>query len=784
MVDLKAASDFLSLLDGDSFTFQTFTDNKEAKKKIKKFDPLGTTVTGTFDEHKDLLESLSKKGAGVFVQINAGKGRGKKYIDGIRAVFIDLDNPDTSDASLQSVRKYMPRASIFVESSKGKYHLYWKVKDCPLDLFSSFQRSLAIKFFSDISMSNLDRVMRIPGFPHQKKEPQNVRVIMSSEHVYSVQELKDLASNAPNLTPTGVDTPKVSITTDVFGMDLPDSHVSVSEFKDGSRTNQAVAEIGYLISQGFSASEVRAKIESINENSKLPLTDTELNTEVFGCIDKWVDEREAEKKSLEDLGTIPTPPKAGVVPQPPIDKPSMEPPSPPDSTPEEGHTLGKWIDRFRFVEVGSRVIDTTKNGIHAESSLADFKNKYANVFINSQAKLHNRWFQYPGRKDVRDTIYYPTAEKEIIYQGETMWNIYTPSEVNPVSKCDPAKIRIFLDHIKFMFPGKPQQEIILKWLAMTVRHPEIKIPWAPLLISKQGVGKGFIYKTLELLVGAHNCAMILPDRFDNQFNGFMERQVICIDEMKNNGRQNYADKMKSYISETTAEINKKGVGEVTREVFGNFIIFTNHADAAFIEDGDRRFWVYKIAANKHRPEYYSDLWKWLREEPQAVNHLLRFLMDIDLTNYDHATVPIATEAKLEMVEHAKSALELEVIDAIANRDGLFAADLIGYTTFKDYVEMREGNITKAVEGRLRHLWGKLFVPLPNAKSGITPNDDVTKIRQRVRCFRNFEHWSVQPLESLKYELTRSIQMATGAQTILPANLKDVSGDKDAKPSSS
>ncbi len=790
MVDFKEAEAFLSVLGGEEFTFQTFTDNKD-KKSTQKFDPLACVLTGTFLEHKQILSELSAQGAGIYVQINGGLGRGKKFIKDVRAVFVDIDSPDSSKQSMQSIQKFMPKPSMVVKSSPGKFHVYWRTSDCPLELFPKFQQSMAITFYTDDAIKNLDRVMRVPGFPHQKGEPQEVKLLMHSDAHYKINELRVAAGKAPSLTPVEIAENKTTGKKDVFGLDMPVGHIPLTELKDGERVVSAVREIGYQISQGYSVEEVRANIQKLNTVSPVPLSVSELENEVFPCLAGFAKKRDddiTEMRKVRDEGRVEKKKQAHQIPQPPAEMPSVDPAPPaPSADPveKEVHTLGKWIERFRFVDLGSRVIDTTKNGIHAENSLSDFKNKYTNVRLNNKATLHSKWFQHPLRKDVRDTIFYPTSQKEIKYQGEVMWNIYTPSDINPVEKYDQKKIQPFLDHIEYMFPGKIQQKIILEWMAMTIRRPEIKIPWAPLLISQQGVGKGFLYKTLEVLLGAHNCAMILPDRFDNQFNGYMESLVICVDEMKHNSRQSTADKMKSYVSETTVEINKKGIGESTREVFGNFIFFTNHSDATFLEDSDRRFWVYKITANKAHPEYYDRLWKWLREEAQSVNHLLRFFLDMDLSGYDYATVPLATEAKLEMVDSSKSHIELEVQDAIANRDGVFKADIIGYTTFKDYVELKEGYITKAADGRLKHIWGKLFKPLPNAKTGITPNAEVVNTRQRVRCIRNFEHWSSVSLEEIKYELTRSIQMATGAQSVLSARKpKLVSGDKDAKSNSS
>ncbi|MGH8603344.1 MAG: DNA-primase RepB domain-containing protein, partial [Gammaproteobacteria bacterium] len=64
-----------------------------------------------------------------------------------------------------------------MESSPGKYHVYWLVSDCPLESFPPAQKALAAKYGGDPVVHDLTRVMRLPGFFHQKKEPFLTRII-------------------------------------------------------------------------------------------------------------------------------------------------------------------------------------------------------------------------------------------------------------------------------------------------------------------------------------------------------------------------------------------------------------------------------------------------------------------------------------------------------------------------------------------------------------------------------------------------------------------------------
>ena len=173
--DLAQATAFLSALDPSGiFTFQTFDD------KGRKPDPLARVFHGTLAQHADALEKLQQKDAGVFVMVNQGDGvthegksscRTSASVICIRALFADLDG-----APLQPVIDAL-QPDIVIESSPGRWHAYWVTSDCPLDEFGKRQKQIAAKFRSDPKVCDLPRVMRLPGFFHQKGEPFMTRMI-------------------------------------------------------------------------------------------------------------------------------------------------------------------------------------------------------------------------------------------------------------------------------------------------------------------------------------------------------------------------------------------------------------------------------------------------------------------------------------------------------------------------------------------------------------------------------------------------------------------------------
>lgn len=167
------ASQFLDLLTEESLvTFQTFDDTKRQDKRLVRI------LHGTLDQHMEILHELNSKGAGVFFTVNQTdlQGRQSKNVTRIRSFFIDLDG-----ASLDPVLSAPLEPHIIVESSPGRYHAYWIVEGAPLNQFSIIQKKLISKFSADPCVHDLPRVMRLPGFFHNKQAPFMVRVIQSNK---------------------------------------------------------------------------------------------------------------------------------------------------------------------------------------------------------------------------------------------------------------------------------------------------------------------------------------------------------------------------------------------------------------------------------------------------------------------------------------------------------------------------------------------------------------------------------------------------------------------------
>ena len=173
---LREAERFLGAFDAEaeSWCFQTFDDSGRRGE-------LARTLHGDLAELFDTLDALNLRGAGVFVTINEvapGTPRTASNVVRVRACFADFDKTDPPEV-------YPLPPVLEVESSPGRRHSYWTVDALPLNDFERQQRSIAAALGSDPAVCDLPRVMRVPGFRHQKDPSRShwVRIIATDERL-------------------------------------------------------------------------------------------------------------------------------------------------------------------------------------------------------------------------------------------------------------------------------------------------------------------------------------------------------------------------------------------------------------------------------------------------------------------------------------------------------------------------------------------------------------------------------------------------------------------------
>ena len=139
------------------------------------------------------LHDQQEHRCGIAAMVNVSP-EGRKYSDDmtIRAVYCEADDglPEGGFSA------FPLEPSMIVESSPGKYHMYWIVDREQGELsvadFRQIIHTMIAEYGSDPGAKDPTRVLRLPGTWHQKDpdNPHLVRIIEASEERYSPKELK------------------------------------------------------------------------------------------------------------------------------------------------------------------------------------------------------------------------------------------------------------------------------------------------------------------------------------------------------------------------------------------------------------------------------------------------------------------------------------------------------------------------------------------------------------------------------------------------------------------
>jgi len=159
--DQTQAETFLTLLDeaDDRFLFASIYPGTEESpaKCIHEW--------GTVDELFRKLVARNEDGAGIYVVANKSTGAKDSDVTSVRAIFADQDVPSSIANESWPIDPHM-----IVETSPGRYHYWWLVDGLSREEFSPIQSKIASTYGTDRSVTNLARLMRVPGFLNTKRD--------------------------------------------------------------------------------------------------------------------------------------------------------------------------------------------------------------------------------------------------------------------------------------------------------------------------------------------------------------------------------------------------------------------------------------------------------------------------------------------------------------------------------------------------------------------------------------------------------------------------------------
>jgi len=215
------------------------------------------------------------------------------------------------------------------------------------------------------------------------------------------------------------------------------------------------------------------------------------------------------------------------------------------------------------------------------------------------------WLKWKHKRRYTDIEYAP-GEGETVGNNVNMWLGYG---------CEPKKgnVKPYRDLLNFLFEGEDDlRQWFEQWLAYPLQHPGTKNLTAVLLHSTaHGIGKSFIGYLMGEIYGA-NFVVIDHEAMNTNYNGYVvNRQFILGEEITGGNSRSAADRLKNMITREKIHVNIKYEPEYDIQDLANYLLTSNHVDALYLEDDDRRAVVHTVNGDVRPFAFYKaiDIWR-------------------------------------------------------------------------------------------------------------------------------------------------------------------------------
>jgi hypothetical protein len=310
-------------------------------------------------------------------------------------------------------------------------------------------------------------------------------------------------------------------------------------------------------------------------------------------------------------------------------------------------------ENHAIVEVSNRMVMNAADfrGAHAANRFA-MKNitQADGTTTATRVLIAKEWLAWPERRQVESMVYEP-GKPEFFDSKLNRWRGWG---------CEPVmgNTQPWEQLLDSVFGGDNEfRRWFELWCAYPIQHPGAKLTQAVILWgAEQGTGKTTIGETLGRIYGP-NFSVIREDQLHASFNNWAaDKQFILADEITGNGdKRTHADKLKLMVTGSIIHVNKKFQPEYTLRDSINYLFTSNHCNSFYVEEADRRFFVWEVNCHKPGVVFFDGYYRWLEGDgPSALFHKLQHL---DLSDFQPHQPPPETAAKKEMKELGYSELD-------------------------------------------------------------------------------------------------------------------------------
>jgi hypothetical protein len=229
----------------------------------------------------------------------------------------------------------------------------------------------------------------------------------------------------------------------------------------------------------------------------------------------------------------------------------------------------------------------------------------------------------PSIRSYRDMNMYPNPS----LCPPDMYNIWTPfsgESLPPAPENFEGVVDFIRNHIFILCGNDIETAKYMEcWIAQMIQYPEVKSN-CPILISKEGAGKGSFNTMCEKILGQSKVLSTTTSSRDvwGNFNGqLVNAFLVNLNEISKQNTFNSMDQIKGLITDPTLTINEKGIPSYKIVSYHRFLITTNKLDPMESKEDDRRFYIIRSSDELIGNKTYFNKFHTYLDNPLAVKSI-------------------------------------------------------------------------------------------------------------------------------------------------------------------
>jgi hypothetical protein len=240
--------------------------------------------------------------------------------------------------------------------------------------------------------------------------------------------------------------------------------------------------------------------------------------------------------------------------------------------------------------------------------------------------------------------------------GRKYLNCWVEPNIEPVAGEYPSIKRILMWLMDNDVEG---YEWVKHWLAQKIQNPRWLPKIAIVFITKQGAGKGSLFRVLSKILGEENCAEINRKALDSTFNArWITKLFLLANEIVNTDNFSVLkEDLKSYIDSPVNEMQGKFKDQRSVPNYLAWIFATNdNISPVVVEQGDRRYTIFSNQKDATEQKAFCDSLYEEKDNSIMKEHFVKeiqaFYHDLLNTEVNHKLIrrPFENGARNDLIQ--------------------------------------------------------------------------------------------------------------------------------------